>query len=297
MDSYVQRVCEKWKTDIREKVTVGWEPLQLNGEADIMFGETIVDIKCIGELYIRHYILLLLMNFCYSVTANAASGQRVNPRYKSTSIIVNPYQGAEYTVDVSVTPADMFKILNMLADDCHLKFSGLNIVYDLETTGLIKRVAGRMIVPEIVQISMKDYNTGLLVYNHHVKPKQKLSEEVKKIIGIDDSKLVDKPSIDTTRKWMGIQLRNVRDMKMYAHNGNSFDAPILEYYRIIPTSVNASWYDTISVINMAYKEKLVSRKLGDLHQLFLKAPIKNQHTSMADVDALIAIMRHLQVDL
>jgi DNA polymerase III epsilon subunit-like protein len=271
--------------EVKMGVQYGWKQLGITGMSDMSVGGALIDIRCGSELYIKHYIQLLLANFCHKNTLT------------SRSHVINPVRGADYSVELAVSSGDMFRILNIIADQCNLRFTNMHVVFDLETSGLIKTVSGREVMPEIVQIAMREYETGLLMYNHHVRPREPLSDTISKLIRISNEQLRDKPDITRTKMWLARQLRNVDSMVMYAHNGLRFDARIMEHYQMIAPSVKIEWRDTIPIIRGHFGGQLESGKLGSIYEVLFGRSIELQHTALADVDALIRIMRHLQVRL
>lgn len=257
--------------------------LGMIGHSDVAIGDELMDVRCGAELYIKHYIQMLLANFCWKGL------------FKSTSHIINPIKGVEYTVSVGVSRADMWKVLNIVADKCNLRFTDLHVVFDLETTGLIDHNAGKKGMPEIVQIAMREYETGMCIYSHHNRPTKPLTKFIQEYVGVTDKMLRDKPDISKTRTWLATQLRNVTDLTMYAHNGTRFDAILMEHYQLIPMQIGVVWRDSIPLIRSHYNGTIKDCNLGAVYKQFFNQAIHKQHSAMADVDALIRIMRFLGI--
>jgi DNA polymerase III epsilon subunit-like protein len=283
LDTIAAKIVEREGAQIEQAYSYG--KLGITGRSDMVAGDCLIDVRCGSDLYIKHYIQMLLANFCWK------------GRFTSTSSVINPIRGVEYRVEIKVSTSDMWKILNIVADHCNLKFTNLHVIFDLETTGLIENRNGKQIMPELVQITMREYETGLLIYNLHNRPVQSLTKFITKLIGVTDAMLVGKPDISKTKKWLSQQMRNVTDVAMYAHNGLRFDAVLMEHYQLIPCEIKVVWKDTIALIKSHYNGKLTSCSLGNVYKQFFNEPIEKAHTSIADVDALIKILNHLGVKL
>jgi hypothetical protein len=283
LDTVAAKLVERGGIQIEQ--LYGYTKLGITGRSDMVVADCLVDVRCGVDLYIKHYIQMLLANFCWK------------GRFSSTSWVVNPIRGVESRVELSVSKADMWKILNIIADRCHLKFTDLHVIFDLETTGLIESLNGKIIMPEIVQITMREYDTGMLLYNLHNRPLQKLTSFISKLIGVTDQMLVDKPDISKTKGWLASQLRNIVNTTMYAHNGTRFDAVLMEHYQLIPAEIRVTWKDTIPLIKSHYNGQLKSCALGNVYKQFFNKSIPRAHTALADVDALIRILQHLGVKL
>jgi DNA polymerase III epsilon subunit-like protein len=283
LDIIAKLIVKRGGVNIEQSYT--YNKLGISGRSDIVVNDNLIDIRCGMELYIKHYIQILLANFCWK------------GNFKSRSWIINPIKGVEYMIDLSVSSADMWKILNLVSDKCNLKFNNLHLIYDLETTGLITSKNGKQVMPEIIQISIRDYDTGMIVYNYHNRPVNPVSDFICKLVNVNAEMLASKPDISKTKSWLATQLRNVFNVTMYAHNGIYFDAAIMKHYNLIPSTIKIEWKDTIAIIRSHYNGSLKSYSLGNVYQAFFNEPILAQHTALADVDALIRILRHLGVKL
>jgi len=148
------------------------------------------------------------------------------------------------------------------------------IIIDIETTGLDKTNSS------IIEVG------ALLISNNIIKERFSsfvsydgvLSEEVKRITGIDDKMLKDAPSIKEVIKKLN---KFVGDLPVVAHNGLDFDFPILKHYGfraeekydsmdfaffVLPTNKNG--HSIKELANYFNLEEAPHRALGDCETLF-----------------------------
>ena len=299
------------------KVNVVYFKLMLCGEIDFieryhsLNTENIVEIKCTKEISIKYYIQLLLYNFCYYYQQNKKE-KLFNNKFK----IVNLLTGLEHHIFMNISPTNMFNLLISLANVGNLKFNNLNLVYDLETTDMLKFIGPynykpfipRTIIsqrnskyygktyPEIIEISIKDYDTGMILLDTMVKPIGSINSDVQELTGIKPLMVINKPNIDTIRLVLKKKMEDFSNCKMMAHNGNRFDNDIILYEKLIDPQ-KISFLDTLSIIpiHLPSNIKLESKSLGKIYfKLFGKN--FNAHRAMSDVDALIEIMRYLNIE-
>lgn len=299
------------------KVPVYYPKLMLCGEIDFiekypsLGTENIVEVKCVTEISIKYYIQLLLYNFCYYYGNN-----QLDKLFYNKFKLINLLTGLEHYLLISVSPEDMFNILLIMAESGNLKFRNLNLVYDLETTGMIRNVGPYnskpkiprcsfnrknnkyygQILPEITEIAIRDYDTGMVLLNTLVKPYGKIQLEAQKKTGITLAMLADKPRIETVRYILEKKMKNFVDCKMMSHNGTRFDRLIMVHEKLVDSN-RVSFLDTLSIIPIHLPPyiKLENKKLKTIyHQLFGKDFVA--HRAMADVNALIKIMRYLKIE-
>jgi len=299
------------------KVNVYYPNLMLCGEIDFIekykytgtFTENIVDIKCVKEISIRYYIQLILYNFCYYYKKNQQEKLFLN-KFK----IVNLLTGLEHQLIIKISPTNMFNLLIILADIGNLNFNNLNLVYDLESNGAIetigpfdyKPIISRTQIykvknkfygkkyPEIIEIAIKDYDTGMVLLNTLVKPKNSIPPWIQKLTGIKPSMLIDKPSIESIKLVLDKKMKNFINCKMMAHNGNCFDNRLMLCDKLTDP-LKISFLDTLSIIPIHMPHKLESKSLGNIYKNLFKKSF-DAHRAMADVDALIKIMRFLKIE-
>ena len=316
--SYNYLTCE---LDI--KILVKYSKLNLLGEIDFMEKyhsvgtENIVEIKCAKEISIKYYIQLLLYNFCYYYEKNITKNLFEN-KFK----IINLLTGLEHNVIIEISPTNMFNLLNIIADIGGLKFEKLILIYDLETTNKIRIInlpnyqqytkeqldnariklfkkgttmSGKKF-PEITEIAIKDYETGMVILNTLVKPRGLIPKEVREMTGITPAMLVNKPNINAVKLVLEKKMKNfASSCRMMAHNGTLFDNEIILYDQLIDPK-KISFLDTLSVIpiHLPTNLKLNSKSLSNIYKVLFKKEF-NAHRAMSDVNALIKILKYLKV--
>ena len=315
MNKYVSTNYLRSELDL--KVNVYYPKMMLCGEIDFiekypsLGTETIVDIKCVKEISIKYYIQLLLYNFCYYYQQ-----EKLDLLFKNKFKLLNLLTGVEHNLIIKISPANMFNLLIILAEIGNLNFNNMNLVYDLETNDGIQTIGplnhkpnvarcvarkegdkyyGK-VYPEIIEIAVKDYDTGMVLIDTLVIPNNQIKIWVQEITGIRPLMLVGKPNIERVQKVLERKMRNFINCKMLSHNGAMFDDNIILADKLVDTQ-KVSFLDTLRIIpiHMPVGTKLESKSLGKIyHKLFGKN--FNAHRSMADVDALIKIMRYLKVE-
>lgn len=314
MNRYVKYNYLTCQLDI--KVNVHYSKLTLLGEIDFiekypsLGTENIVEIKCTKEISIKYYIQLLLYNFCYYYQKKDY-GKLFNNKFK----IVNLLTGLEHCIIMKIKPHNMFNLLIVLAETGNLRFNNMNLVYDLETTDKIKtfgplqyrpviprsetyqkngKIYGK-IYPEITEIAIRDYETGMILIDSLVKPQHFIPQSIQTITGITNEMLKGKPDINRIRLVLEHKMKNFINCKMMAHNGGRFDDLIMLYEKMIDPN-KISFLDTMSIIpiHLPSKIKLNKKNLGYIYfELFGKE--FRAHRAMSDVNALIKIMKFLEI--
>ena len=304
--------------DLKIKINVNYPKLMLLGEIDFMekcrdkdTSENIIEIKCVKEISIKYYIQLMLYNFCYYYKKDKS--KLFSNKFK----IINLLTGLEHFLVMEISPANMFNLLIILAEIGGLTFNDLNLVFDLETADAIATVGpfdrkpiniprsnimkkgnkfiGK-IYPEITEITIKDYDTGMTLIDTLVKPKGPIKLVVQKLTGITPSMLIGKPDINKVRTILKHKMKNFSNCKMLAHNGTCFDNPIVLYDKLVDPQ-KVSFLDTLSIIpiHLPCGIKLDSKSLGNIYMKLFGTKF-NAHRAASDVDALIKIMRFLKIE-
>lgn len=300
---------------VEPKVLVKYPKTMMVGEIDYIENpgeyEIIVDIKCVKELSFKYYLQLLLYNFCYYHQEDQSK------LYCNSFKIVNFLTGLEHRLIIRLNPDKLFRIIQMITKKGNLTFNEMNLVYDLETTGkmgeeqevrdkaliparAVARYRGEgkwayRTVPKITEIAIKDYDTGMLIINQLINPEMVLSEEVIQITGITNAMVHDQPTIENFKPVLLDILSMMLKPKMIAHGGAFFDETILCFEKIIEPS-KAIMLDSLQIIplNLPPGIKPECMKLGVIYRTLFGKDFA-AHRAMADVDALIAIMRKLGV--
>lgn len=281
---------------IEFKPYVEYDKLLIQGEIDLIEHHndpncknkfTIVEIKCCSEISMKHYLQLLLYNFCYCYM------NKINENLGGGFKIINLLTGTEHLIYVMVSSSNMFKILNMIATVSNLNFHKLNLVYDLETTGFITE----NLYPDIIEISIKDYDSGLTIIDSLITS-TKLTPLITTITGITNDQLQNKPTMDEIRQILLVQTKNLKQCIMLAHNGAHFDDKIIRHHQIIDQSIISSCIDTMHLIPMhlPLNHTLKSKSLSSIYFYLFNINF-NAHRSMSDVNALIKIMKYLNIKI
>lgn len=265
-------------SELEIKKNVSYSKLQIHGEIDFIEKQNdiniITEIKCVKEISIKYYIQLLLYNFCYNKT------------FYNQNKIINLLTGIEYILTIDVSPKNMFKILLIMADIGNLKFDDLNLIYDLETTGLnINKL-------EIIEISIKDYDTEMVIFNELIKPSY-LPPFIIELTKITNEMLINRPTFNVIKKKFNNIMKKINTCKMLAHNGKSFDDKIINRFNMVNKNT-VKFIDTMNLIPLFID--LQKKNLGYIYNLIFKKDFK-AHRAMADVDAIIKILKHLNIIL
>lgn len=278
------------------KVSVQYDKLDLIGEIDFVeiYDDTIniVEIKCAKEIDIKYYIQLLLYNFCYNYQNNICDFFRFKCK------LLNLLTGTEYYIVMSISPTNMFNLLIILAEIGNLYFENMNLVYDLETTGLIKSIKqndlSTVVMPEIIEIAILDYETGMILVDNLVKPSVNITKQIIDITNITNDMLLNKPDINDLRKVLFHKMIRFKKPLLIAHNGNNFDHRIMLHYELLNPS-NVSFCDSMQIIPMHYTHHdLKSKKLTEIYKYLFGKKFR-AHRAISDVYALISIMKKLNV--
>ena len=90
-------------------------------------------------------------------------------------------------------------------------------------------------------------------------------------------------------------MKNFKNCKLMAHNGTRFDNRIMLHEKLID-SQKISFLDTLSIIpiHMPINIKLTKKKLGAIYKQLFGEKF-NAHRAMSDVNALIKIMKYLNI--
>lgn len=303
--------------NLQINVPVCYSKLMLTGQIDFIEYYPSIDCENIvvmdfdtnGSIIIANYIKLILYNFCYYQAKGVVSNLFIN-QFK----IINLFTGLEHSVIISITPSNMFNLLIIMADVGRLTFRNMNLVYDLETNGLIRTVNAtkqistrsytvmvkdRMyvkIIPNIIEITIKDYDTSMTLIDTLINPQELLQNHISGLTGIDDNLLQSKPKLCQVRHILCKKMARFVNYKLMAHNGNGFDNIIMKYDKLVDP-LQTTFIDTFVIIPMHLPPqiKLTKRNLGAIYFLLFGINYK-AHRSMADVDALIKIMRYLHIE-
>lgn len=256
----------------------------LFGSIDMILNDEICEFKCTQEAYSFEHILQLWL---YGIARNRQiQGQQYT--------IYNFCKGMKYIIFIECH--DPFEALTLFSETGELQMTGLKLMYDLETNGLID---GEY-VPYPIQICCKEYSTGMTVIPETLirLPKNVVyNEESYRTHKITSKQLQeDGQDLVAVQNYIVNRLRCVENAIYFAHNGNMFDNRISRQFNLLPESTGTVFDDTIKVIKHFVVEKLPHYSLDFLCQHFgVKSEdvidSSKRHTAGADVDLLIHLMR------
>lgn len=291
MHSYVTRCCHT--TDYRFNVPVCYSDLGISGIVPIvdeMYGSNVITIGIYRKEHnITDYVKLIIWNFAHRLM----NGHR-DRIYCNEFRIYNMMTGYMNHVVIGYHPSAMFKLMLRLAKIGSLKLKDMDIVYDLETTGFIRKSEDKAsyIYPNIIEITMIDRRSGMIILDTLVDPKCKLSERITKVTGINNRMLIGKPTTAAVREYLWCVFDHIVKCKLIAHNGDKFDHRIIMAQRIIPVRDDIQYADTLVLI-----PKLIDSKGNSMKAIYehLFGGDFQGHRSRQDVEALIDIINRLDM--
>ena len=206
-------------------------------------------------------------------------------KHLTNHVIYDFMYGCKYNISMEEIDKNYFQIMNIIAKNCNQKMRDVKLVYDLEATGL------NPMKIDIIQICMKDYTTEHNFYSDYVKIRRKIPRKITKITRIKDSDLVGKPTLYQTRKLLKEKFENMCNCELIAHNGKHYDHKLMMYKNLLPMNVHIVFIDSLHCLKHKYPD-FEKHKLGFIYKELFKCDIKGYHNAMADVDALIRILKY-----
>ena len=144
---------------------------------------------------------------------------------------------------------------------------------------------------------MKEYDSDMIVYNNYIDIKGPIPLKIQQITHIIGSMITGCPDVNETRKLLKYQFRNIKDVKLLAHNGTRYDHKIMRYYRMLPKTTNVMYLDTLFLIPIHINEKLKKKSMAVLHDLVVGTAINNAHNALGDVNGMVEIMKGLRIKI
>lgn len=170
----------------------------------------------------------------------------------------------------------------------------VNLVYDLETTEL------DVFEAEILEIAVSTMDKSA-VFHQYIYPTKPIANA--HIHGIDEAVLKEKNALPIGSALHNLDnfLRQFGDQTIYliAHNNFGYDQMVLENVMrkegaTMPTQVRFA--DSLPIIKKLYPEiGYGNYNLSNLHEHFLKTPLNNAHSALADIYGLIKIIEKTQI--
>jgi DNA polymerase III epsilon subunit-like protein len=174
------------------------------------------------------------------------------------------------------------------------------VFFDIETTGL-SRTDDRIVSIAAIDMQTKDE------YYEEVNPLMKVGRGAAKVHGLTDEHLLGKPiwGVVGPRFWAWL-LRHQepgREMHLFAHNGKSFDVPVLanELARLpgLPRArVPMYIVDTLVLCrDIIPKSLLASKSQPNVYKHLFQEDAQGQHNALGDVQALARIVERLEPEI
>ncbi len=169
------------------------------------------------------------------------------------------------------------------------------IIYDTETTGLVKHPAAplakqpRMIEFGAAALSLKDGKV-MKTLKTFVHPGEDVTDEITKITSITNDDLKDAP--DFNRAWcLNIFPFLKQSTLLLAHN-EPFDHAIIDYELKRDGTLKAfKWPQTFCTISL-YRERWGrDMKLTELYASIMGKELDQKHRALSDVEALVEIVQ------
>ena len=170
------------------------------------------------------------------------------------------------------------------------------IVLDTETTGLIQpeisELAAQPRIVELAMIKVDDNLKEVARYESMFNPKRQMPDDASKISGIRSKDLKDKPEFVAelpriTEFFLGERI-------LVAHNA-PFDVQMIAYeLKRIDRICRFPWPpEHWCTVEMTYHIKNRMMKLTELYQHVLGRQLEQKHRAMADVEALLEVLRKM----
>lgn len=170
----------------------------------------------------------------------------------------------------------------------------LTLVFDTETTDLIKnKLLPLDRQPHIIEffgVSLDLEFNQLETYHFMFKPPIKLSDEVKRITGIDEEMLADKPAFASAAQ----QIKDIIEKhdEVVAHN-LSYDMGVVDF-EMKRNGLDIIW--PIPTCTVEGTEHLKGHRLSltALHELLFGEKFEGAHRAENDVEALVYCFKQLR---
>ena len=173
-------------------------------------------------------------------------------------------------------------------------YKNINILFDLETTGIGKREQIRIV--QIACIACDQNWNSIAVFQALVNPTTRIPKAASKVHGISNKHVANKPTFSVVGqrllKWL--KQWTQQQLRLVGFNSKSYDSRILVYemdrYELnLPTNV---WHvDCRMPFCKLTLQKLKRKRLQDYYiaETGQKA-IPNQHTAFGDIKAMLDII-------
>lgn len=184
---------------------------------------------------------------------------------------------------------NIWKLYNYLAQFSELKLNRMIFCYDLETTGT------HVYKDQIIERYVRELNTGCVVSTGCIRGPI-ISEFISNLTGITQKMINKGNPLSTFRKEIKTMVSVCNKPIMMAHNGTRFDMIFIQRMSDRKTFSKITFLDSLSILRIFCKTKMINYKLETLHNYFIKKNKIQDHRAKGDVIMLIDILEHLKID-
>jgi len=282
----IKNYCKKTKLDETNelnKVTVHQEMehfyLNINGEADLIVNNNIIELKFTKSITTKHVIQVLLYYMC------------INKRWPKTIKfdIINLQMGirAKYKIKPLISN---FKFLMYLAKITGLKINKPIIMYDLETTGL------NTLTAEIIERHLQDYVTNSEVSSGLIRPRHSIPKVVEELTHISNDMVKDAEDIYTFKEEIIEIYKYCVNPIFMAHNGIGYDHKIMTHQKLLDKENSHYFLDSKLIIRLFTEYDTLKKKLGEIYTMVTGKVETDAHRAYADVKMMVEIFDKLEID-
>ena len=182
------------------------------GTLDFTLDKKIIEIKFSNEISLLHQLQSILYDIGY------------NGRLYGEFEIWNLYTGERIIYNYRIE--DPFEFFNTICDISKLQMKKIDLLYDLETTGLDVNSC------EIIQVHMEEPILNSIIYSNFIKPENLIPKSITEINGITNEMVKNCDNIKITIEKIRNKLRNVSKLSINAYNGTRFDHKIIDRIKL-----------------------------------------------------------------
>lgn len=167
------------------------------------------------------------------------------------------------------------------------------IVYDTETTGLVKHPDAplakqpRMIEFGAIALSLKDGKV-MKKLNTFIHPGEPITAEITGITSITNDDVKDAPSF--AKAWPSLILPFLKKGDILLAHNEPFDRAIIEY-ELKRAKREFNWPQTFCTISLYRGRWGRDMKLTELYQSVIGKELNQKHRALSDVEAVVEIVQ------
>ncbi len=269
----------------------------LNGIIDIYNKQDkeIIEIKYTKSTSLLHYLQI----FLYNILKNN------NKENLEQMSIINLYEGKKYILYYN-SEIKIIDILLKLSNILQTKIKNICILYDLETTGLIKNnynsntnsiESEKLEYPDIIDRNLYEINLKEELDNGLINPGYKISREIELLTNITNTMLENtKETIIDLKSKLDKLNNNFINPTYIAHNGNSFDHKIMINKNILDANKIKFKDSRQIIINLTKNNEIpLTGSLSNMYKQLFNKESENAHRAKADVKMTYEIIEKLNL--